>query len=136
AQAQAQLVIHRDIKPSNLLVDDGGRVRVLDFGIARLLDDSIEANLTGTGVRVYSPVYAAPEQIRGEAVGTAADVFALGSVLFELLTGAPPHPQRSAAPDRLLTGLDQETAPRASESLRGRSRETGDVRLGALAREL
>ncbi|MEZ5484935.1 MAG: protein kinase [Lysobacteraceae bacterium] len=136
AQAQSQLIVHRDLKPSNLLVDDSGRVRVLDFGIARLLDDSADVNLTGTGVRVYSPVYAAPEQIRGDLVGTAADVFAMGAVLFELLTGEPPHPQRSAAPERLLAGLDQETAPRPSQSLRERSRTPGEAGLPSLARDL
>lgn len=136
AQAQSQLIVHRDIKPSNLLVDDSGRVRVLDFGIARLLDDSADLQLTGTGVRVYSPVYAAPEQIRGDAVGTAADVFALGAVLFELLTGEPPHPQRSATPDRLLAGLDHETAPRPSQTLRERSRQSSELRLSHFAREV
>ena len=136
AQAQSLLIVHRDLKPSNLLVDGAGRVRVLDFGIARLLDDSLESRLTGTGIRVYSPAYAAPEQIRGDAVGTAADVFALGAVLFELLTGAPPHPQRSAAPERLLAGLEHETAPRPSQSLRERSRETGELRASQFAREL
>ena len=136
AQAQSLLIVHRDLKPSNLLVDGAGRVRVLDFGIARLLDDSLETRLTGTGIRVYSPAYAAPEQIRGDAVGTAADVFALGAVLFELLTGAPPHPQRSAAPERLLASLEHETAPRPSQSLRERSRETGELRASQFAREL
>ena len=121
ASAQALLVVHRDLKPSNILVDAQGRARVLDFGIARLLDDSSEAALTGTGVRVFSPAYAAPEQIRGDAVGTAADVFALGAVLYELLTGEVPHPRRSAAPDRLLAGLAGETAPRPVRTLRERS---------------
>src|SRR5690606_27759455 len=84
AHAQSQLIVHRDIKPSNILVDAQGRARVLDFGIARLMDDSGIEALTATGVRMFSPAYAAPEQIRGDAVGTAADVFALGSVLYEL----------------------------------------------------
>ena len=118
AHAQSLLVVHRDLKPSNILVDAQGRARVLDFGIARLLDDSAEAQLTGTGVRVFSPAYAAPEQIRGTAVGTAADVFALGAVLFELLTGQVPHPQRSASPDRLIAALDLEGAPRPSDALK------------------
>jgi serine/threonine protein kinase len=118
AHAQAQLVVHRDLKPSNILVDEQGRVRVLDFGIARLMDDAADLRLTGTGVRVFSPAYAAPEQIRGEPVGTAADVFALGAVLYELLCGEVPHPQRSAMPERLLADLQQETAPRPSQVLR------------------
>ena len=119
AHAHAQLVVHRDLKPSNILVDELGRVRVLDFGIARLLDDAADLRLTGTGVRVFSPAYAAPEQIRGEPVGTPADVFALGAVLYELLCAEVPHPQRSAAPERLLANLQEETAPRPSHALRG-----------------
>jgi tetratricopeptide (TPR) repeat protein/tRNA A-37 threonylcarbamoyl transferase component Bud32 len=114
AHAQTQLLVHRDLKPSNVLVDAEGRVRVLDFGIARLLDDTGESQLTGTGVRVFSPAYAAPEQIRGDMVGTPADVFALGAVLYELLTGQVPHPQRTGSPDRLIAGLQDEVAPRPS----------------------
>jgi tetratricopeptide (TPR) repeat protein/tRNA A-37 threonylcarbamoyl transferase component Bud32 len=121
AHAHTQLVVHRDLKPSNVMVDADGRARVLDFGIARLLDDGAEIQLTGTGVRVFSPAYAAPEQIRGDAVGTSADVFALGAVLFELLTGQVPHPQRTASPDRLLAGLQSETAPQASQAQRRNS---------------
>ena len=130
AHAQAHLVVHRDLKPSNILVDDGGRVRVLDFGIARLLDDSADAGLTATGVRLFSPAYAAPEQIRGQIVGTAADVFSLGAVLYELFTGKLPHPQRSVAPDRLIAELAEETAPRPSQTLRT------TARIGITAREL
>ena len=95
-----------------------GLAAVLDFGIARLIDESADAQLTGTGVRLFSPAWAAPEQIRGEAVGTAADVFALGAILYELLTGQMPYPQRSAAPERLLTQLHQETAPRPSQAIK------------------
>jgi serine/threonine-protein kinase len=132
AHAHGQLVVHRDLKPSNILVDGEGRVRVLDFGIARLLDDSADLRLTSTGVRVFSPAYAAPEQIRGEPVGTAADVFALGAVLFELLTGEPPFPTRSGQPERLLAQINDEVAPRPSATLRersrGASRSTGSLR--------
>ncbi|MCX7555711.1 serine/threonine-protein kinase [Xanthomonadaceae bacterium JHOS43] len=128
AHAQSQLIVHRDLKPSNILVDAQGRARVLDFGIARLLDDSGAEALTSTGVRVFSPAYAAPEQIRGEVVGTAADVFALGAVLYELLVGTPPHPARSSAPERLLARLADETAPRPSHALRHRSHSAADSR--------
>jgi eukaryotic-like serine/threonine-protein kinase len=126
AHAQSLLVVHRDLKPSNILVDAEGRARVLDFGIARLLDESIDVQLTGTGVRMFSPAYAAPEQIRGGAVGTATDVYGLGAVLYELLTGAAPHPRRSSAPDRLLAGLEQESAPRPGDLLRERSASISD----------
>ncbi len=89
AAAHAQLVIHRDLKPSNILVDVAGRVRLLDFGIARLLDDDAPG-LTREGALALTPRYAAPEQLEGAALGTAADVYGLGVVLFELLTGAHP----------------------------------------------
>ncbi len=91
AYAHGQLVIHRDLKPANILVDTDGRPRLLDFGIAKLLEDSAESDLTRTGVRVLSPAYAAPEQIGGEPVSVATDVYALGLVLFELLVGQLPH---------------------------------------------
>lgn len=136
AHAQTQLIVHRDLKPSNILVDAQGRVRVLDFGIARLLDDSGTEALTGTGVRVFSPAYAAPEQIRGQAVGTAADVFALGAVLFELLVGAPPHPGRSASPERLIADLANETAPHPGRALREQIRDTGGSRTTTAASDI
>ncbi|MCI1710029.1 MAG: serine/threonine-protein kinase [Chiayiivirga sp.] len=136
AHAHAQLVVHRDLKPSNVLVDAQGRIRVLDFGIARLLDESADTQLTGTGVRVFSPAYAAPEQIRGDAVGTAADVFALGAVLFELLAGRVPHPHRSMSPERLLALLQDEVAPRPSQAVREATGSASAARGTSTARQL
>ena len=91
--AHGRLVVHRDLKPSNILVDAGGRPRLLDFGIAKLLDEdaSGERPLTRTHLRPMTPEYAAPEQIRGEPITTATDVYALGVLLHELLTGSRPH---------------------------------------------
>ncbi len=93
AHAHAQVVVHRDIKPSNLLVDAAGQVKLLDFGIARLLDEGLlpAADLTQHGARALTPDYAAPEQIAGQPVGTRSDVYALGVLLFELLTGERPY---------------------------------------------
>ena len=87
--AHRQLVVHRDIKPSNILVDGEGRVRLLDFGIAKLLAGDSQA--TDVGVRVLTPDYASPEQLSGEPITTATDVYQLGLLLRELLTGLPPR---------------------------------------------
>ena len=93
--AHRNLVVHRDLKPSNILVDAGGRVRLLDFGIAKVLhvatDEPAEGEQTRTGLWVLTPEYGAPEQLRGDAVTTATDVYALGAVLYELLTGQRLH---------------------------------------------
>jgi eukaryotic-like serine/threonine-protein kinase len=84
AHAHAQLVVHRDLKPSNVLVDAEGRAKLLDFGIALVLNDG-EAAAPAT--RVFTLEYAAPEQLRGERVTTASDVYSLGLILYELVTG-------------------------------------------------
>jgi len=84
------LVVHRDLKPSNLLVDDNGFVKILDFGIAKALEDDPDDPVTRAGTRVLTPPYAAPEQIRGESVTTATDLHALGAILYELATGLRP----------------------------------------------
>ena len=89
AAAHRSLVVHRDIKPGNILVDASGAPHLLDFGIAKLLENA-DSELTRTDACAHTPHYAAPEQIRGEVVTTAADVYALGVVLFELLTGRRP----------------------------------------------
>ena len=94
AYAHGRLVLHRDLKPSNVLVaDDAGRPRavVLDFGIARLLGDDDDDGLTQSGGRLYTPAYAAPEQLAGGEVTTATDVYGLGALLYQTLAGARPY---------------------------------------------
>lgn len=92
AYAHRNLIVHRDLKPSNILVATDGSVKLLDFGIAKLLAPSVaeEAPITRTGFQPFTPEYASPEQVLGEPVTTAADVYALGVLLYELLTGERP----------------------------------------------
>jgi serine/threonine protein kinase len=114
AYAHAQLVVHRDLKPSNVLVDAAGEARVLDFGIAKLLEDTGEQTMTRTGLRVLSPAYAAPEQILGEPIGTATDVYALGLMLCELLAGELPQRRLAASPAQLARDIEQPVNERPS----------------------
>ncbi len=92
--AHTQLVVHRDLKPTNMLVTTDGRLKLLDFGVAKLLaadDASPGVTLKGTELQPWTPQYAAPEQVRGQPVTTATDVHALGLILFELMAGRPPY---------------------------------------------
>jgi len=90
--AHSRLVVHRDLKPDNIFITQRGEVRLLDFGIAKVLADHGDGTaLTRTAMRVMTPGYASPEQVRGERVGTGTDVYSLGVILYELLTGQRPH---------------------------------------------
>src|SRR5690606_19452158 len=111
--AHSSLIVHRDLKPGNILVTSAGRVKLLDFGIARLLGEVApeSAATPASDLRSFTPSYAAPEQLRAAPVTTATDVFALGVVLFRLLTGRLPfesriHPDEKAAPAGLEPDLD------------------------------
>ncbi len=96
AEAHRAEVVHRDLKPSNVMLLRGGLVKVLDFGMGRVIDDADSTRITSTGVTVGTARYMAPEQFQASSVGQAADLYALGCVLFELLTGVPPFHSESA----------------------------------------
>ncbi|HEY6926824.1 MAG TPA: serine/threonine-protein kinase [Steroidobacteraceae bacterium] len=114
AHAHSHLVIHRDLKPSNILVTRDGVVKLLDFGVAALLGQG-ESAFTREGGTALTPEYAAPEQLLGEPVTTATDVYALGLVLFVLLVGRHPHdPHEKSAPELARLTLEQDP-PRPSD---------------------
>ncbi len=114
--AHANAVIHRDLKPSNILVKADGTVSLLDFGIARQIEDVTgEADATRTGVRLMTPAYAAPEQVRGQRTGVYTDVYALGVLLYELLTGRTPFELSKRTPGEVMDEIaSQEPAPPGS----------------------
>ena len=93
--AHQNLIVHRDLKPANILVTDSAAIKLLDFGVAKLLDSSSSNNatdLTRAGTRIMTPDYASPEQIEGGIITTATDIYALGVLLHRLLSGGRPHP--------------------------------------------
>lgn len=110
SHAHANLVVHRDLKPSNIIVTPAGDVCLLDFGIAKLLDESADGQpeITGTGTRAFTLHYAAPEQLRNGVITTMTDVYSLGVVLYELLVGRKPYdparPSDAAWEEAILTG--------------------------------
>ena len=110
AYAHRHLVVHRDLKPANILVDRDGRVRLLDFGIAKLLDQDAPV-LTQTASVLLTPAYSAPEQISGGTITTAADVYALGLLLFELLAGCRPWPDTGSSLAQTLRAVLEKPVP-------------------------
>ncbi|MCM3878095.1 MAG: serine/threonine protein kinase, partial [Thermoanaerobaculia bacterium] len=107
--AHQNLVVHRDLKPGNILVAEDGAPKLLDFGVAKLLNPEVSGqtlDLTGASVRVFTPEYASPEQIRGERITTATDVYALGVLLHEILTGRRPSTEPGRTKRTLPPDLD------------------------------
>ncbi|MEM1180790.1 MAG: serine/threonine-protein kinase [Acidobacteriota bacterium] len=136
-EAHRNLIVHRDLKPSNILVTAEGEPKLLDFGIAKLLDPEsagIEAGVTEGWMRVLTPGYASPEQVRGEQITTAADVYSLGVLLYKLLVGRPPFDFKDSSLEEISRHLETTEAPRASsEASAGAeerdSQERADLRL-------
>ena len=137
AAAHRQAVVHRDLKPSNVLVTGDGRVKLLDFGIAKSIERIGDADLTVTGLRLMTPAYAAPEQLRGEPVGVYTDVYALGALLYEVLTGERPHDLAGLTPGqaeaRLLNDAPAPPSTRAGGAARGGAARGGAAAGGAAA---
>lgn len=116
AYAHQNLIVHRDLKPSNILVDHDGEPKLLDFGIAKLLTPDRSGQTTETGFRLLTPEYASPEQIRGERVTTSSDVYSLGVLLYELLTGKKPYQITSRNAAEIMRVVC-ETAPERPSSV-------------------
>lgn len=123
--AHQNLVIHRDLKPGNILIDAQGRPKLLDFGIAKLLDDSLAAQTVATAPEggAMTPRYASPEQIRLEPLTTASDVYTLGVLLYELLTGLDPYQSANKRRDEVARAICDEEPDKPSTAVRRRVAE-------------
>jgi serine/threonine protein kinase len=132
AYAHSKLIVHRDLKPANMLVTPAGAVRLLDFGIAKLIEgDTFQvSNETQFAGRLLTPDYASPEQIRGETIGTAADIYSLAVVTYELLTGTRPYRlkrQSAAQLEEAIAMVDPQSASDAVQDKTLKRQLRGDL---------
>ncbi len=120
AYAHSRLIVHRDLKPSNILVTKDGEPKLLDFGIAKFATpESADKPGTATALGMMTPSYASPEQLRGETVGTATDIYSLGVILFELLTGSLPYDITGKRIDEIVRAVCETEPERPSSVVSG-----------------
>lgn len=131
--AHQKLIVHRDLKPMNILVAQDGRVKLLDFGIAKLLDAEAAASATQTGMHLMTPEYASPEQVSGAPISTASDVYQLGLLLYELLVGQPAVAFETRALAEIARVVCQEEPLPPSQAVDGKE---GSIRPKRLRGEL
>lgn len=132
--AHGNAVIHRDLKPSNILVKNDGTIRLLDFGIAKQLESlDVPIDQTMTGLRLMTPAYAAPEQIRGDRVGIHTDVYSLGVILYELLTGELPFDLSNLTPAEAATVITEHEPGKPSVAVKRPGNKTNVLSLSKTA---
>ena len=138
AYAHGHLVVHRDLKPSNILVTPDGQPKLLDFGLARVLQPDLSdptGARTATALRFLTPDYASPEQVRGEAIATSSDVYSLGVVLYELLCGRRPYRITGAGYEEIARAVREQEPPRPSASIPDLKGDCDNIVLTALRKE-
>jgi hypothetical protein len=133
--AHRNLVVHRDLKPDNILVLPDGTPRLLDFGTAKLLAAHTASEFTQLGLQAFTPAFASPEQVLGEAISTASDTYSLGVLLYLLLTGAPPYELKEGTTAELLRVVCETPPPRPGAVAPGLDADLDAIVLRALRKE-